>query len=118
MGEEFKMLLGSEGVPFFTQRKAVPDYKDSFPTSMKPQPVSKVQVDVLDLAVPEDLVRYKNIWDGVGMRSITVFFENMEWIAEKSNWKVLIRWCVSGCMDPGELRDLRQVATTRMINNT
>ena len=113
---EFKIHLGSDGSPFFTRKSSVPDYKDGFPQNMKPQQMSKVEVDVLDLADPKELVQYKKIWDGVGMRMVTVFFEATEWLETKQNWKVLIRWSVNGTMDPAEFRDARHATVRNMLN--
>jgi hypothetical protein len=112
----FKIHLDSDGSPFFTRKSSVPDYKNGFPNSLKPQQMSKVEVDILDLSKPEDFVQYKNVWDSVGMQTATVFFEQAEWIEANQNWKVLIRWSVHGTMDPAEFRDARHATVKNMLN--
>jgi len=114
----WKIHLGSTGTPFFTSKSTVPDYKDGLPNDMKPQLMSKVQVDILDLSDKDDLARYKEIWDCVGLRTVTVFFEKTEWLEDKQNWKVFIRWALNGSMDPGEFRDTRQSMAHRVLNRS
>jgi hypothetical protein len=102
--DSMKMHFGADGRPFLTRKTDVPDYKNSYPMHMQPQPVRHVSVDILDLSIPEDHAYYLKIWRAVGLGSVQVADEDKKWIEETKSWKVFIRWFVKGKMDPGELR--------------
>ena len=102
--ESMSMHFGSDNRPFLTKKKSVPDYKHDYPFYMQPQSVKHVSIDVLDLDNPEDMAYYKKIWQAVGYGSVLVVEESKQWIEDKQNWKVFVRWCIKGKMDPGELR--------------
>jgi hypothetical protein len=102
--QALKMHFGGDGRPFLTRKKAVPDYKNSLPFYMQPQQVRHVSVDVLDLSVKEDFEYYLKIWKAAGLGSVQVVEESKQWVEENHNWKVFIRWCIKGKMDPAELR--------------
>ena len=106
----FKIHLGSTGVPFLTKRNSVPMYKNDDPSYKKPQSVCRVRNDIFDLSKSEDLEQYNKIWEAVGYRMVTVLAEDKQWDPSVGCWKVLIRWFLSGEMDPGELRNERRHA--------
>lgn len=99
-----KMHFGSDGRPFLTRKKKVPEYKHDYPVYMQPQAVRHVSIDILDLSDEEDLEYYVKIWKAVGLGSVQVVEESKQWIEDTKNWKVFIRWFVKGKMDPSELR--------------
>jgi hypothetical protein len=102
--QSLKMHFGSDGRPFLTRKRTVPDYKKDYPFYMQPQAVRHVSVDVLDLSKTEDHEYYLKIWKAVGLGSVQVVEEAKQWVDETKNWKVFIRWFIKGKMDPAELR--------------
>lgn len=114
MGENYKVHIGGDGIPFLTKRAAVPDYKTSSPFEKLPSMVRKTRVDVLDLSDEDQYKRYLMIWDAVGYGIATVIEEDKKFIESKENWKVFIRWCINGKMDQGELRSIQLDSATRL----
>jgi len=113
---ETRIHLGGDGVPFLTTRDHVPDYKNCFPGELKPQPVRKANIDVLDLSNDFDFEHYCKIWEAVGLGIVVVAEESKQFIKSKENWKVFIRWYISGRMDPAELRSTRLNKARRIVD--
>ena len=104
LDQTVKMHFGSDGRPFLTRRKRVPEYKHDYPLHMQPQSVRHVSIDILDLSDQDDLAYYMKIWRAAGLGSVQVVEESKQWVEGAKNWKVFIRWFVKGKMDPSELR--------------
>lgn len=116
VSDQMQMHFGSDPRPFLTRKKTVPDYKHDYPGYMQPQSVKHVSIDVLDLSVAEDFAYYQKIWQAVGYGSAMVVEEAKQWIESSKNWKVFIRWCIKGKMDPAELRSEIARATRSLRN--
>ena len=115
-GDGMRIHLGNDRVPFLTHRSHVPDYRNSDPSYAQPQPTKHVYVNIFDLSNDEDLVRYEKIWRNVGLGNVGVSREEVQWVESSGNWKVMVRWFISGQMDPSELRDL-QLGSAREVSN-
>jgi hypothetical protein len=110
-----RIHLGADNIPFLTKKSHVPDYRNGDPRYAQPQPTKHVYVNILDLANENDLARYEMIWRNVGLGNVGISREEMEWVEKDQSWKVMLRWFISGKMDPAELRDL-QLGSAREVS--
>jgi len=115
-GRKIQVHIGSEGIPFLTQRSGVPDYKSALPGRLQPQHIRKARVDVLNLSDDSEFERYQKIWDAVGIGVATVVEEERHWVEASSNWKVFIRWYINSQMDPSELNAARLASVKEMVS--
>jgi hypothetical protein len=80
---------GYNGIPF---RGSPPLLKEDDPPEKQPQLGMQLFVTVLELNKPDDLEYYQRICQLVGNGVAQISFEDKQWDAGLSNWKVLIRW--------------------------
>lgn len=104
-GTKLRLHLGGTGTPFLTKKNSVPIYKNSDPFKKRPTPMKQVHVDLFDLSNDEQFKQYQRVWQAVGYGTAVVIDEKAQWVDDTKNWKVLIRWYLSGEMDPGELHE-------------
>jgi hypothetical protein len=83
------ILPGFEGTPF---RGPVPDLRHDDAMRKQPEMHYKVHVEVLDLSVEEDMKRFRDVCQTIANGFGQPSKEDMQYDAEKKNWRVFIRW--------------------------
>ena len=89
---EQHLFPGFEGIPFRSNGTAPPNLKSDDPDKKQPQIVLDAKVKIFDLAEPEQLKAYEQIWFQIGRGVYKFSAEEREYVPETKSWRVFIRY--------------------------
>jgi hypothetical protein len=102
---QFNLHPGMDGIPFRTQRPAVPSYKQDDPDSRRPQVVTDMHVDVFDMGSEEQRARLADILSKCAKGRAYESSRSQEFDRETGTYKVLLIWGEFFLEDPQEARE-------------